>query len=161
MQILSRLLTKMLFAFMLVFTLQAKAQINVVQSNFTGVVVPKAMASGGTTRLPVIFRATLSSLTANTTYRYYTQAALSTQIGTTSVGAGNPMLISSNGATYTYSTGPSVTTAGGYETFTTDANGSYTGWFGFVNTSNANFTAGNVVYPTVTIANTEIGRAHV
>ena len=143
-----------LFLMMVIFTsLNALGQTNVTQSNFTGLVVPKSMASGGSTRLPVLFRATVSSLNANTTYRYYTQAATSAQIGTTNAGAGNPMLINSTGTTFTYSTTPGVTTAGGYETFTTDANGSYTGWFGFVYTTNANFTAGNVLYPTLTIAN--------
>jgi hypothetical protein len=139
---------------MVIFTsLNALGQINVAQSNFTGLVVPKAMSSGSTTRLPVLFRATISSLNASTTYRYYTQGAIGTQIGTTNSGAGNPMFINSSGTTFTYSTAPSVTTAGGYETFTTDANGSYTGWFGFVYTNNANYTAGNVIYPTLTIAN--------
>jgi hypothetical protein len=137
----------------IITSIKALGQINVSQSNFTGLVVPKAMSSGSTTRLPILFRATISSLTANTTYRYYTQGAISSQIGTTNPGAGNPMFINSAGTTFTYSTAPSVTTAGGYETFTTDANGSYTGWFGFVYTSNANFTAGNVIYPTLTIAN--------
>jgi hypothetical protein len=30
--------------------------------------------------------------------------------------------------------------------FTTDASGNYTGWFSFVNTGNARFTAGNVIF---------------
>jgi hypothetical protein len=137
----------------IITSINALGQINLSQSNFTGLVVPKAMSSGSTTRLPILFRATVSSLTANTIYRYYTQGAISSQIGTTNPGAGNPMFINSAGTTFTYSTAPSVTTAGGYETFTTDANGSYTGWFGFVYTSNANFTAGNVIFPTLTIAN--------
>ncbi|MCF8293778.1 MAG: hypothetical protein K9I70_08195 [Chitinophagaceae bacterium] len=121
------------------------------QSGFTGVIVPQYMGSGNLTRLPIMFRASLTGLTASTSYRYYTQAALSTAIGTASSGAGNPLLISSNGSSYSYTAAPTFTNAGTYETFTTDATGNYTGWFGFVYTSNGAFTAGNVVYPTITL----------
>jgi hypothetical protein len=42
---------------------------------------------------------------------------------------------------------------GSYATFTTDASGSYTGWFGYVNSANARFaTVGNVVFPVVIMA---------
>ncbi|NBR72408.1 MAG: fibronectin type III domain-containing protein, partial [Proteobacteria bacterium] len=122
---------------------------NLTQSGFTGVLVPQYMGSGSSTRLPVMFRATVSGLTASTTYRYYVQAALSSAIGTTASGAGNPIFAISGG--YVYTTGPGLSTAGTYDSFTTDANGSYTGWFGFVYTSNAAFTAGNTVYPTITL----------
>jgi len=44
-----------------------------------------------------------------------------------------------------------MTTAGTYDTFTTDVAGSYTGWFGFVNTGNAQFAAGNIIYPVITL----------
>lgn len=134
---------------------------NVTQSNFTGVIVPQYMASGTSTRLPILFRATISGLTANTTYRYFVQGATnsnangaSIDFGTTNPGAGNPLLINTTGTTYTYTTSPAVTTAGNHETFTTNASGSYTGWFGFVNTGNGRFTAGNAVFPCMTIANT-------
>ena len=96
-----------------------------------------------------MYRATVSGLTANTSYRYYAQAALATVFGTTSSGAGNTLLpISGN---FLSPSTPSFSTAGAYDTFTTDANGSYTGWFGFVYTGNAAFTAGNTVYPTITL----------
>ena len=45
-------------------------------------------------------------------------------------------------STYTYVSTQSTTTAGGYGTFTTDATGKYTGWFGVVPTNNpARFSA--------------------
>lgn len=124
---------------------------NLTQSNFGGMLVPRYMGSGTSTRLPVVFRAEIQSLAPNTTYRYYVQAALYSDLGSTNPGAGNPMLISQNGTVFTYTTSPSLTTSGGYETFMTDGTGKYRGWFAFVNTGNARFTAGNYVIPTITI----------
>lgn len=130
------------------------------QSGFTGVIVPQYMASGTSTRLPVIFRATVSGLTPNTSYRYFINGATnattgggSIDFGTTNPGAGNPLLVNSTGTSFIYSSSASISTAGNYETFTTDASGNYTGWFGFVNTGNARFTAGNIIYPTISIGN--------
>ena len=143
-----------------VLPLAGRAQ-NLTQADFAGVLVPQFTSSGTATRLPIVYRATVSNLTPNTLYRYYTQAALLTSVGTAVSGAGNPLLITP-GATpaasaYAYTSSASLTTtptptAVGYATFTTSATGSYTGWFGFLNTGNAIFTAGNVVYPTITLA---------
>ena len=123
----------------------------VTQSNFTGVVVPQYMASGTSTRLPVFFRATVSGLTASTSYRFYVQGTISSDFAGTNSGAGNSQLINSTGTTFTYTASPSMSNAGTYETFTTDASGNYTGWFGFMNTGNSRYTAGNTVYPCITI----------
>ncbi len=129
---------------------------NLTQANFTGLVVPQYTSSGTATRLPVLYRATVSNLTPSTLYRYYNQAGISTDLGGAVTGAGNPLLIipgvTPAATTYTYSTSASLTLAGGYATFTTDAAGTYTGWFGFVNTGNARFTAGNSVYMTIVLA---------
>lgn len=124
----------------------------VTQTGFTSVITPQYMSSGTATRLPVMFRATVTGLTANTLYRYFTGGTISTDFGGNNPGAGNPLMISSTGTTYTYSSGASTTSAGNYETFTTDGSGNYTGWFGFVNTGNARFTAGNDVYPVIVVA---------
>lgn len=126
---------------------------NLTQSGFLSVLTPQFMGNGTSTRLPVIYRATVTGLTPATTYRFYTQAAISDNLGGTNPGAGNPLLISADGSTYTYTSSPSVSTAGGYESFTTDASGNYTGWFGFVNTGNARFDPGNLILPTIVIAN--------
>jgi hypothetical protein len=127
---------------------------NLVQSNFSSVSTPLYGSSGTSTRLPVMFYATVSGLSPNTTYRYYTQAAITTDLATAATGAGNSILIdyTVGPVTYTYSSGPSVTTAGNYGKFTTNASGSFRGAFGFVNTGNARFTAGNVVYPSIALA---------
>lgn len=129
-----------------------------VQQYFTPVFIPQVMSSGSSTRLPFMFRATVTNLTPNTTYRYYTNAATNStagggtvDFGTTNSGAGNPLMIDPTGATYSYSTSVSLTAAGNYSTFVTNASGNYTGWFGLVNTGNARFTGGNYVYPSIVI----------
>ncbi|GAA3925336.1 hypothetical protein GCM10022406_09190 [Hymenobacter algoricola] len=143
---------------MLGLPLLGRAQI-LTQADFTGVVVPQFMGSGTATRLPVMYRATVSNLTPGTLYRYFTQGATnsaagggSVDIGGSGTGAGNPLLINSTSGTYSYTTAPTFTTAGTYETFITDATGSFTGWFGFVNTGNGRFTGGNVVFPAIALA---------
>ena len=126
---------------------------NLTQAGFVSVLTPQYIGSGTSTRLPIMYRATVTGLTANTSYRYFTQMALATDFGTTNPGAGNPLMVSEDGLTYLYSTGASISTAGNYSTFTTDSAGNYTGWFGVVNTGNARFTAGNILFPTIVIGN--------
>ena len=131
---------------------------SLTQADFTGVVVPQYTSSGTAARVPVLYRATVSNLTPNTLYRYYTQAGISTDLGTTATGAGNPLLITLGATpaatTYAYTSTASLssTTAGNHATFRTNANGAYTGWFGFLNTGNARFTAGNTLYMTIALA---------
>jgi hypothetical protein len=142
---------KILYVILMLFIFWETSNSQVVQSNFTGVLVPQYMCSGTSTRLPYIFRATVSGLQANSTYRYYTQACRYIDIGGTNSGAGNPLLINANGNSFRYSTSTSLSNQSSYDSLTTDATGSYTGWFGFVNTGNARFTAGYYIIPTITI----------
>jgi len=116
----------------------------VMAQSITDVVVPQYMeAANASTRLPAVFRVTLSGLAANTTYRYFMQAVIATDLATAN-GAGNPLFLD---ATYTfYSSSPALTTPGtNCSQFTTDASGGYTGWMGVVGTGNARFTAGNTI----------------
>ncbi len=115
---------------------------------------PQYIGSGTSTRFPCMFRATITNLAASTTYRYYVQVATNADLGAAQSGAGNSMLVNPAGTTFTYTTGPGLTTAGNFETFTTDATGNYTGWFGFVHSGNARFTAGAQLFPAITIGNT-------
>lgn len=151
----SALWGRQLLALLLLLPLLGRAQ-NLTQAGFTGVLVPQYAGSGTATRQPVMYRATVSGLTANTLYRYYTQAAISTDLGTTAAGAGNPLLITPGATpattTYAYTSSAGLSAAGGYATFTTNAAGSYTGWFGYVNTGNSRFTAGNTLYMTIVLA---------
>ena len=146
---------RQLLALLLLLPLFGRAQ-NLTQAGFNGVLVPQYASTGTATRLPVMYRATVSGLTANTLYRYYTQAAISTDLGTPVTGAGNPLLITPGATpaatTYAYTSSASLSVAGGYATFTTNAAGSYTGWFGYLNTGNTRFTAGNVLYMTIVVA---------
>ena len=130
----------------LLFTISSKAQ-NLTKANFSGVILPQFMGSG-TGRLPVVYRATVSNLLPNATYRYFNQLAKYTDIGTTAGGAGNPMFM---GSPFVYTTTTGFVTAGQYAEFTTDNSGSYTGWFCSVFTTNARFTAGNYVIPSITL----------
>ncbi|MEJ7609545.1 MAG: T9SS type A sorting domain-containing protein [Ferruginibacter sp.] len=124
---------------------------NLVQSNFTGVVVPVNMAAN-TGRLPTMFYATVSGLQPNTAYRYFTLGTAATDIGTTSA-AGLPILIDyNNGNTIYYVSSASLTgTTGSYGTFTTNASGAFSGSFGLTASGNAKFTAGNMVFPSISL----------
>lgn len=135
------------------FPLQGVSAQNLTKTNFISELTPQFMGSGST-RLPIVFRATVQSLTPNTTYRYFNQAAIYTDLGSTNPGAGNPMLIDGDSAIYKYTTSPGLTNSANFETFKTDAAGRYTGWFAFVYTTNARFTAGNYIIPSIVIGNT-------
>jgi Lamin Tail Domain len=127
---------------------------NLAQINFTSESTPLYMGSGTTTRIPVLFYATVSNLLPNTVYKYYTQGAINTDLSTSNSGAGNPILIdyTAGPITYAYSSSPSLNTAGGYGKFRTDATGRFTGTFGFVHSGNARYVAGASIYPTITLA---------
>ncbi len=129
---------------------------NLVQSNFIGQVIPQYMGSGSSSRLPVIFRASLTGLAPNTTYRYFCNLALRTDFGTTNSGAGNPLFL--RNGNFGYSTGASLTTNGNFDSLVTDGSGNYTGWFAVVNTGNSRFTAGNYVFPSIVLDSAGIKR---
>ncbi len=122
------------------------------QGYFTSVSTP-LYAARSSFRVPTVYVATVSGLAPNTTYRYYSQAAATTDFGTTNSGAG--AIISAD-----YTTAPvafitsslgSLSTDGSYGKFTTNAAGSFTGTFGFFSSTNARFNAGSEVYPALTI----------
>lgn len=124
----------------------------------TEVFLPQYLANGNTTgnRAPTAARLTIAGLLPNATYRYYVSGETNIPVGT---GAGNYFGINNtaNSAGYIqgYTTQKAFTgtllandenvSANRYSEFTTDASGSYTGWFALVPTSNARFTVGNNV----------------
>lgn len=128
------------------------------QGYFTGIAVPQYMASyssGAQNRIPTMFFAKISGLAPNTVYKYYTQAAASTDFGTTATGAGGSLLIDYNTTTttpvtYTYVASGSFTGTN-YSFLTSDANGNFQGSFGFIHTTNSRFTKGNTVYPSIVL----------
>lgn len=111
----------------------------------------------GDNRLPYAFSATFINLIPNATYRYINQAVISSDLPTAN-GAGNPIFINLNGNFYR-STGPAFNTPGGYGEFTTDQNGSYTGWFIIETTGNERFNPGNEVFMRIRINNGSGGTA--
>lgn len=101
-------------------------------------------------RVPFVSFLKLNGLLPNATYRYYTQIAQSGDVTVTS-GAGNPVFLKASG--FEYPGGAAMNTAGQYDLFTTDANGSYSGWFGIQPTGNARFTPGNDLFLKVVLNN--------
>lgn len=81
----------LLLAIMIMISAESDAQL--VQSNFTGVLVPSYIGSGTSSRLPFIYRATVTGLEPFTKYRYYSNACRYTDFGGTNSGAGNPIFI--------------------------------------------------------------------
>jgi hypothetical protein len=104
-----------------------------------------ASGSSNSKRVPFACRVTFSNLIAGATYRYYNQGVIGTDTAT-ATGAGNCIIVTSSGS-FVRTSSPGLSTAGSYGTFTTDASGSYTGWFVLEPTGNARFaTAGNQVF---------------
>jgi hypothetical protein len=87
-------------------------------------------------RLPFAFRATLTNLLPSSTYRYYNKVVLSTDNADYN-GAGNCIFVDAESGSFVRTTSNSLSTAGQYGEFTTDASGSYAGWFITEPTGNA------------------------
>lgn len=121
------------------------------QGYFTSVSTP-LYAARSAVRVPTVYVAKVTGLAPNTTYRFYGQAVLATDFGTTITGVGSLLLNDYTGtpAFYNASTG-SLTTDGQYGKFTTNAAGSFTGAFGFFSSTNTKFDAGNQLYPLLVI----------
>ncbi|RYE17904.1 MAG: T9SS type A sorting domain-containing protein, partial [Sphingobacteriales bacterium] len=126
---------------------------SVIQQGYVTSVSTPLFAGRNTFRIPTVYIATVNGLVPNTTYRYYSQAVLATDFGSTISGVGSLILND-----YTVST-PSFYNAGlgdlndplAHGKFTTNASGSFTGTFGFFASSNAKFNAGNELYPLLVI----------
>ena len=95
-------------------------------------------------RIPYACLLNIHDLLPSTTYRYFVGAVIAADLATSN-GAGNPIFVSPLG--FTKSSSASLATAGGYATLTTDASGSYTGWFAIEPTGNATrFIPGNDIF---------------
>lgn len=100
-------------------------------------------------RVPFAYRATLSYLTPNATYRYYNKIVVESDAPDFN-GAGNTIFVNADG-TFTRTTQTSLGTPGQYGEFTTDATGSWTGWFITEPSGNDRFTPGNLIYMRINI----------
>lgn len=117
----------------------------------TTVILPQYISGADPvdSRLPFAFRATLTNLFPNATYKFINQAIITGDSPTTN-GAGNLIFIMPDG-TFNRTTAPSFATPGFYGEFTTDQNGSFTGWFMLETTNNARFTPGNHIFMRIRI----------
>lgn len=120
---------------------------SIAAQSVTSVIVP-AYIEGNTgtnaNRLPYAFRARLSGLLPNATYRYFNQIVISSD-ASTSNGAGNCIFASPSGP-FVRTTSPGLSTAGTYGTFTTSDSGTYEGWFVNEPTGNSRFLPGRCVF---------------
>lgn len=156
---------KRIFYFLLLTTLFAASAI--AQPTITGLIVPQYMAdttkgSGEGPRTPYIYRAKISGLTANATYRYRSQAiclsynAGANSDGATSAGAGNEIFVRQSGS-FGYSSSASMSVAGGYDSIVANSSGEYEGWFGIEPTGNARFAPGNYIHGRIILNNGTTG----
>ena len=127
------------------------------QPVLTSILLPKYVVGNNPTnhRVPYAYRATISNLIPNATYKFINQVVTYADAANVS-GAGNIVFIGASGNFYR-SSGPSFTTPENHGEFTTDANGNYTGWFITEPTGNARFTPGNYVYMRIRINNGQGG----
>lgn len=123
----------------------------------TDVLVPQyaighgAGASSFSNRLPVAFRATLNGLSSGATYRYFTQAIVSTDAATTTNAKGNSIFATTAGS-FVRTTSPGLSSVGTYGSFTATGT-SYTGWFALETTASDVFDAGTIIKPVVVLNN--------
>lgn len=119
----------------------------IVNPVLTTIILPHVMQGNTGTnvnRVPFAFRARITGLLPNATYRYFNQAVTSADAGTAN-GAGNCILVPASGD-FTRTTGPSLSVDGAYGTFTSDAVGLHEGWFVTEPTGNARFTPGGHLF---------------
>lgn len=121
----------------------------------TGGMTPRVIEGSTSTnnnRVVCWFWLTINGLTPNTTYHYFT--ALDTlNASTTSNGAGIAMVVNKDSRVIRRISNSSMSSSAGYDSLTSDALGSYSGWFGVEPTGNGRFAPGNLVYPKIMLNN--------
>ena len=107
-------------------------------------------------KVPFVSRMKLSGLLPAHTYRYYNRFVQDS--ATTSTGSGSYILVKDTG-NFVRVTLASLAIAGRYGEFTTDAGGSYTGWFANEPTTASIFMPGTTIYLRVVLNNGNGGGA--
>ncbi len=115
--------------------------------NVAGLMVPKYMMSGDSTRrMPTFMRLRLQNLMPNSEYRYVIRGIKSSDFNSKAMapGAGNPMYVDTAKGNFRYYSNTAywtATTAGpnGDDTLKTDFMGVHEGWFGLVGTGSASY----------------------
>ncbi|MFN7313998.1 MAG: T9SS type A sorting domain-containing protein [Bacteroidota bacterium] len=159
---------KVLLALLIIISNQTYSQTLIPSAD--EILLPKFMVNGTTaaSRMQYLCRLRLTGLLPNATYRYFTGASTNAALATTATSPGNMFGINNNfsqlggnivGYTSNKTLGGTLlsgnenVTVGRYSELTTDANGSYIGWFAIVPTGNVVFTVGNDVYFYVQVNN--------
>jgi len=96
-------------------------------------------------RVPLAFHVTMSNLLPSSTYKYYNKA-ISGSDAPDYNGAGNCIFVNPATGTFTRTTSTSMTSPGQHGEFTTDAAGTFAGWFITEPTGNARFKPGNEIF---------------
>jgi len=123
------------------------------EATMTEVILPQYIMANepASHRIPYAYRATISGLIPNATYKYINQVVISDDSPTTN-GAGN-MIIATTTGDFIRTTSPDFAQEGAHGVLTSDASGNYTGWFITEPTGNARFTAGNEIYMRIRLNN--------
>lgn len=117
------------------------------QPSLESVIIPRFIQGlNGTnnTRVPFAYRVTFSNLLPNSTYKFINQVVTSADLPT-AAGAGNVIFVTETGD-FIRTTSTGFVTPGQFGEFTTNASGSYTGWFVTEPTGNARFEPGNHIF---------------
>ena len=121
---------KFAYTFLIALFLAVTSYGQSVTEVFMPLYIQNTQAAPGKT--PYVCRLTINGLDANKTYRYFNRLVpeADTAASLTTTGSGYYILVNSTtGAFRRVIANPVFTVADRYETFTTDASGSYTGWF--------------------------------
>jgi len=135
-------------------TIPAAHAVTLMGPQLTAVILPKYIEGvNGTNsnRIPFAYRARLTGLLPDSTYRFYNQVVISSDTITTN-GAGNCIFVSGTGD-FVRTSSPGLATTGNYGTFATDGTGAYEGWFITEPTGNKRFVPGKYVFVRMTLNN--------
>jgi hypothetical protein len=124
------------------------------QPSLTTVILPQCIEGRNgtnTNRIPFAYRARLTGLLPDNTYRFYNQVVISSDIPTAN-GAGNCIFVTDTGAFFRTSS-PGLQTKGTYDSLTTDGTGSYEGWFITEPTGAARLVPGRYIFMRILLNN--------
>ena len=133
-------------------TIPSVTAVTMAGPQLIGVILPKYIEGNTGTnsdRIPFAFRARMTGLLPNSTYRFYNQAVISSD-SITANGGGNSIFASATGD-FIRANNPSLATAGSYATLTTDGTGAFEGWFIIEPTGNKRFVPGKYVFVRITL----------
>ena len=133
-------------------TIPAAHAVTLMGPQLTAVILPKYIEGvNGTNsnRIPFAYRARLTGLLPDSTYRFYNQVVISSDTITTN-GAGNCIFVSGTGD-FVRTSSPGLATTGNYGTFATDGTGAYEGWFITEPNGNKRFVPGDYIFMRMTL----------